>query len=249
MGQTIEHRKNTFLELHHITYSFENRTTPVLEDIHFKINDERIGLIGPNGAGKTTLLHIIMGLTQPQQGKVIFKGEPLTTEKTFHRLRREVGFLFQNVEDQLFSPTVLEDVAFGPLNLGLSVKAARQRAMETLNTLGLPGFENRITHMLSGGEKKMVALASILAMHPHLLLLDEPTNDLDPETRKRLIKILRTLNQPLLIISHDWDFLAQTTSTLYSLDKGLLSRCKEGHLHTHRHIHPSGDQPHHHQKE
>lgn len=234
------------IELRHIKYRYNANSTPILNDIHFSITDERFGLIGPNGSGKTTFLHLIVGLLRPQKGSLLFYGKEVTTKKDFMELRRKVGFLFQNSDDQLFSPTVLEDVAFGPLNLGLSAKEAKQRSIETLHQLGLHDFENRTTHMLSGGEKKLVALASILAMRPRLLLLDEPTNDLDPSTRERLINIIASLGQSHIIISHDWDFLAKTTDTLYSLQNGQLHRCADDHVHTHRHVHPYGDQPHHH---
>ncbi len=235
-----------FIELRHIDYRYSGSDTNILNDLHFHINNERIGFIGANGSGKTTLLHIIVGLLSPDRGQLLFQGKEVIVEKDFRELRKKVGFLFQNSDDQLFSPTVLEDVAFGPLNLGLSVNEAKQRGVETLNGLGLYGFEDRITHMLSGGEKKLVALASILAMHPQLLLLDEPTNDLDPETRERLIDILQSLGKPHIIISHDWDFLDKTTDTLYSLEHAQLHRCEKDHIHTHRHIHTYGDQPHHH---
>lgn len=236
------------IDMHHIHYSYSGGPA-ILDNIHFHINDERVGLIGANGSGKTTLLQIIVGLLTPLKGRIYFKGEEITGDHGFRDLRKEVGFLFQNSNDQLFSPTVLEDVAFGPLNMGLTAREARKISIRTLERLGLQGFENRITHMLSGGEKKLVALASILAMRPKLLLLDEPTNDLDPETRARLINILRTLGKPSIIISHDWDFLDQTTDILYNLENGHLTRCEEGHIHTHRHIHPYGDQPHHHHDE
>ncbi len=235
----------SFIELHHIDYSYSGGP-PVLDDIHFHITDERVGLIGANGSGKTTLLHIIIGLLTPQKGTIFLQGEKIQNPDDYKKLRKEVGFLFQNSDDQLFSPTVLEDVAFGPLNLGLSSEEAKQVSITTLEYLGLKGFENRVTHLLSGGEKKLVALASILAMKPKLLLLDEPTNDLDPDTRERLIEILDNLGQPSIIISHDWDFLEKTTDTLYNLSNGQLARCQEGHIHTHRHIHPYGDKPHHH---
>ncbi len=237
-----------FIELHNIYYSYSGGPA-VLDNIHFHMDDEHVGLIGANGSGKTTMLQIIVGLLTPLKGCIRFKGKNILKDDDFRELRKDVGFLFQNTDDQLFSPTVLEDVAFGPLNMGLSAQEARHISIETLERLGLSGFENRITHMLSGGEKKLVALASILAMRPRLLLLDEPTNDLDPETRSRLIDILSSLNKPSIIISHDWDFLEQTTDILYNLENGRLDRCEEGHIHTHRHIHPYGDQPHHHHDE
>ncbi len=235
-----------FIELSDISYSFSAETPPLLHDINFTIGKEKIGLIGPNGSGKTTLFHIIMGLLRPSGGKIFFKGEEISTQKQFKPLRREVGFLFQSSDDQLFSPTVLEDVAFGPLNLGFSIDEARQISLETLEDLGLEGFENRITHKLSGGEKKLVALATILAMKPRLLLLDEPTNNLDLEILSRLTDILNILELPFVIISHDWDFLAETTSALYTIDHGHLHKCGKDHIHEHRHVHPYGDRPHQH---
>lgn len=167
-------------------------------------------------------------------------------KKDFRILRRKLGFLFQNSDDQLFSPTVLEDVAFGPLNLGSSPEEAREISRHTLEGLGLKDFEDRITHRLSGGEKKLVALATILSMQPKLLLLDEPSNNLDPETRERLIGILRGLDQAHIIISHDLDFLASTCSHLYTIENRHLLRCREKQIHSHDHIHPYGDKPHQH---
>ncbi|THB63702.1 MAG: ABC transporter ATP-binding protein, partial [Desulfovibrio sp.] len=150
-------------------------------------------------------------------------------------------------EDQLFSPTVLEDVAFGPLNLGLKPAQAKDRALETLEQLGLEGFADRITHRLSGGEKRLVALATILAMQPKALLLDEPTNDLDPPTRQRLIATLNELDLGYVIISHDWDFLAQTTEQSLTLDKDTGRLVKSTAVpHTHVHVHEAGDAPHEH---
>lgn len=234
------------IELRKISYSYPGQQLPLLEEIDFSIRDERIGLIGPNGCGKTTLFQIIMGLLTPDKGEVLLEGMTMKHEKDFRVLRRRLGFLFQNSDDQLFSPTVLEDVAFGPLNLGSTPEEAREISGRTLEGLGLKGFEDRITHRLSGGEKKLVALATILSMQPELLLLDEPSNNLDPETRERLITILRGLNQAHIIISHDLDFLASTCSHLYTIENRRLVRCKAKQIHSHDHIHPYGDHPHQH---
>ena len=147
---------------------------PVLEGAHFQLQKgEKVGFIGPNGSGKSTFLHIIMGLLRPSSGTVRIFGKPARSEADFQQARARIGFVFQNDDDQLFSPTVLEDAAFGLLNLGVKPAEARRRALETLEDLGLQGFENRITHRLSGGEKRMVALATVLAMKPDVLLLDE----------------------------------------------------------------------------
>lgn len=234
------------IELRDISYSCPGQTSPLLEGINFSIREKQIGLIGPNGCGKTSFFKIIMGLLSPDRGKVLLEGKPMEQEKDFRLLRRKLGFLFQNSDDQLFSPTVLEDVAFGPLNLGSSPEEARAISVRTLERLGLHGFEERITHRLSGGEKKLVALATILSMEPDLLLLDEPSNNLDPETRDRLIGILKELDQPRIIISHDLDFLASTCSHLYTITNRQLVHCQEKQIHSHDHIHPYGDQPHQH---
>jgi cobalt/nickel transport system ATP-binding protein len=234
------------IELRDISYTFPQAGSPVLHNLSFTIQDKRIGIIGPNGCGKTTLLHLMVGLLKPGQGELLFNGKPVSTKEELRALRKEVGFLFQSSDDQLFSPTVIEDVAFGPLNLGFSPQEAKEIAIKTLKELGLAGFEDRITHRLSGGEKKLVALATILAMRPKILLLDEPTNNLDPKTRSHLIEILQGLDLYQVIISHDWDFLSHTTSILYKIDHGHIHRCEEDHVHVHRHVHKAGDHPHHH---
>ena len=234
------------IELRDISYTFAQAKTPVLQHLSFAIQDKRIGIIGPNGCGKTTLFHLMVGLLKPDKGELVFNGKTVTTKEDLRALRKEVGFLFQSSDDQLFSPTVIEDVAFGPLNLGFPPKEAREIAMKTLTDLGLVGFEDRITHRLSGGEKKLVALATILAMRPKILLLDEPTNNLDPKTRSHLIEILQGLDLYQVIISHDWDFLSHTTAILYKIDHGHIHRCEEDHVHVHRHLHVAGDHPHQH---
>lgn len=234
------------LELCKASYTYPQAKAPILQDLSFKVEDKHAGIIGPNGCGKTTLLHLMVGLIKPTTGELLFHGEPVTSKLDMYNLRREVGFLFQSSDDQLFSPTVIEDVAFGPLNLGFKPEEAREIALHTLKNLGLTGFEERITHKLSGGEKKLVALATILAMRPKILLLDEPTNNLDPKTTSRLIEILRNLDLYQVIISHDWDFLSHTTNTLYKIDHGHIHKCEEDHIHIHRHIHKAGDHPHQH---
>jgi cobalt/nickel transport system ATP-binding protein len=236
----------SLLELRNISYSYPGQKSPLLKTINFHVHKEQIGIIGPNGSGKTTLFQIIMGLLKPDDGAVILHGKEVQTEQDVFTLRHNLGFLFQNSDDQLFSPTVLEDVAFGPLNHGASPQEAREVSIRTLERLGLKGFEDRITHRLSGGEKKLVALATILSMEPEMLLLDEPSNNLDPATRERLIKILRGQELSHIIISHDMDFLASTCTKLYTLQDGQLSRCEDKQIHSHEHIHPYGDQPHQH---
>ena len=183
------------IELHDITFAYPGATHPVFQDFNFQLlPGKHLGLIGPNGCGKTTLLHLIMGLLRPQAGRIVIFGQEVKKEKDFVEVRQKVGLLFQNADDQLFCPTVLEDVAFGPLNQGKTPAEAIASARETMAGLGLHGFEDRVTYKLSGGEKKLVSLATVLAMQPQLLLLDEPTTGLDEATRHRLIHILQNLD-------------------------------------------------------
>lgn len=197
---------------------------PLLNNVSLALRPgESVGLYGPNGSGKTTLFRLITGLARPAEGRVLFHGQAVSDEKGFAALRRKVGLVLQHAEDQLFCPTVLEDVAFGPLNLGLGPEAARERAIETLTSLGLAGFESRLTHRLSGGEKKLVSLATVMAMRPEALLLDEPTNDLDPEARERITALLKSQAPARITISHDWDFLAATSDRYLSIVDGRLT--------------------------
>ena len=199
------------IELRNIIFSYPGAPHPVFQDFHYQLlPGEHIGLIGPNGAGKTTLLHLIMGLLRPQAGSIVIFGQEVKKEKDFVEVRQKVGMLFQNADDQLFCPTVMEDVAFGPLNLGKTPDEAIGIARETMEGLGLHGFEDRVTYKLSGGEKKLVSLATVLAMQPRLLLLDEPTAGLDEATKHRLIHILTDLDIAFMVVSHEDDFLNHT---------------------------------------
>ncbi len=219
----------------------------VLNDLDFHLHvGDRIGLVAPNGSGKTTLFHIIMGLLRPLSGAVEVFGESRETEADFIEVRRRIGLLFQDADDQLFSPTVLEDVAFGPLNLGKSREEAVTVARNTLDFLGLNGFENRVTYKLSGGEKRLVSLATVLAMEPEVLLLDEPSTGLDSSTKDKLIDILNGLALSFVLISHEFDFLSKTTGHIYTMDSGRIRFDQELDIHTHEHAHLMGKQPHRH---
>jgi len=219
----------------------------VLKDLDFHLHaGDRIGLVAPNGSGKTTLFHIIMGLLRPLSGTVEAFGTLRKTEKDFIEVRRRIGLLFQDADDQLFSPTVLEDVAFGPLNLGKTRAEAMAVAEKTLDFLGLNGFEERVTYKLSGGEKRLVSLATVLAMEPEVLLLDEPSTGLDSGTKASLIRILNTLELSFVLISHEFDFLSQTARQIYTMEDGRIRFDEELHVHTHQHAHLMGRQPHRH---
>ena len=183
---------------------------------------DRIGLVGPNGSGKTTLCQIIMGLLAPESGDIEIFGKARMEERDFQEIRGRIGFLFQDADDQLFCPTVLEDVAFGPLNMGKSATEAKRIVTATLASLNLKGFEERITYQLSGGEKRLVSLATVLAMEPDMLILDEPTSGLDEETTERIIHILNESHLTFILISHDREFLEKTTNKILKIKNGII---------------------------
>lgn len=212
---------NNLVQLEKIRFSHDN--TRILDGLDFRLEQgEKLGLAGSIGAGKTTLLHLVVGLLKPQKGRISVFGIERSKEEDFREVRRKVGLVFQNPDDQLFCPTVLEDVAFGPLNLGYSVEEARTVAEETLARVGLAGFGNRITYRLSGGEKRLVALASVLSMTPEVLLLDEPQNGLDPAAYERVRKLLISLPQAMVVVSHDREFLEAVTSKCLRLEQGTI---------------------------
>jgi len=198
---------------------------PVLKGVDFALRaGERVGLVGPIGSGKTTLLHLVVGLLKPHSGTICILDRPRREEADFHEVRTKVGLVFQDPDDQLFCPTVLEDVAFGPLNLGKTSKEAKQSAQQALECVGLQNFGERITYRLSGGEKRLVALATVLAMEPEVLLLDEPTASLDAESVERVVNTLGKLSQSMLVVSHNMDFLSQVTERCVLLKSGRITQ-------------------------
>jgi cobalt/nickel transport system ATP-binding protein len=187
-----------------------------------------------------------MGLLKPDAGTVEIFGKPAITERDFREVRRKIGLLFQDADDQLFSPTVLEDVAFGPLNLGKTKEDAVEISRRTLSDLGLTDFEDRITFKLSGGEKRLVALATVLAMEPRIMLMDEPSAGLDEAIKIRLIEILKSLDISTIIVSHEFDFLAELSDAVYTMQGGKILLDTGVQLHRHVHAHVYGRQPHKH---
>ncbi len=192
---------------------------------------ERVALVGANGAGKTTLLRTLVGLERPASGAVEAFGRARSGEKDFREVRARAAFLFQDPDDQLFCPTVLDDVAFGPLNLGRARDEAFATARAVLGRLALGHLAERVTHRLSGGEKRLVCLAALLAMEPQVLLLDEPTNALDEENYARMLEILQGLDAALLVVSHDRAFLEKVTTRAVLLKDGVLTPAT---IHRHR---------------
>jgi len=203
--------------------SFRYETAEILKQVHFRLYPkERVALTGANGSGKSTLLHLLVGLLIPTAGTLQIFGQECCAEKDFIPIRGRVGLLFQDADDQLFCPTVADDLAFGPLNQGKSLTEVKAIIEDTLELLGLTGYQQRITYRLSGGEKRLVALATVLAMQPEILLLDEPTNGLDEEFQQRITNLLLQLPQAMLIVSHDREFLDKVSHRQVFLKKGRL---------------------------
>lgn len=213
---------SVLLEVDDLCFAYPHRP-PVLTGAAMTLAvGERLAITGPNGAGKSTLLQILVGLLRPQAGRVVAFGVERRVEADFHEVRRRAGYVFQDPDDQLFCPTVAEDVAFGPLNLGLGRAEALAVVDRVLTQVGLDGFRDRITHKLSGGEKRLVSLACVLAMEPEVLLLDEPTNGLDEDTTERLTEILLDLPQAMIVISHDSHFRRRIATRTLRLHQGRL---------------------------
>jgi len=184
-------------------HRFEGRAEPVLRDLRLEIPDgARIAVVGPNGSGKTTLLRHLNGLLLPSEGEVVVDGLSTRDRRALPEIRRRVGMVFQNPDTQIVGMTVEEDVAFGPGNLRLPPGEIRRRVREALETVGLPGFEQRAPHELSSGEKQLVAVAGALAMGPRHILLDEPAAYLDPSGRRRIMEVIRALHRSGMTVVH-----------------------------------------------
>lgn len=197
--------------------------SPVLRDVSFNIHSgESVGLIGPNGAGKTTLLLCLAGVLPVAPGRILVGQLDPAIPADRNRLPQRLGMIFQNSDDQLIHPTVEEDVAFGPFNLGWPDVVVRQSVSEAIQRVGLQGAEQRSPWHLSGGEKRRAALAGVLAMQPEILLLDEPSMFLDPRARKDLIRLLNDLPGTKLIAGHDLDLVLQTCRRTLLLDGGKI---------------------------
>jgi cobalt/nickel transport system ATP-binding protein len=184
---------------------------------------ETVGLVGPNGAGKTTLFLCLAGVLSAAAGTVRVAGLDPRQPAERKLLPGRVGIVFQNSDDQLFSTTIGDDVAFGPLNLGVPADEVRRRVAEALSRVGLAGFEGRVPFHLSGGEKRRAALAGVLAMQPAILLLDEPSMFLDPRGRRELINLLNELAITKIIASHDLDMILDTCQRVLVLDQGRVA--------------------------
>jgi cobalt/nickel transport system ATP-binding protein len=224
---------------------------------------ERLALLGANGSGKSTLLRLFNGLAFPESGELLFAGEALTEEKLSNAefsfgFRRRVGLVFQNPDAQLFNPTVFDEIAFGPLQLGWPKERIRQRVNETLETMEIAHLRHRSPHRLSGGEKKRVAIASVMILDPEVLLLDEPTSALDPKSQRRIIDLIASFSggvKTVVTATHDLDSLEEISDRCVLFESGrivgdgsaieilhdveLLRRARL--ISTHKHTHASGE--------
>jgi len=191
----------------------------VLNGITLTVNvEESVGIIGPNGAGKTTLFHLICGLLKPKSGIISVFGKSIQVN-TFNP---DIGYIFQNPDDQLFNTTVFEDVAFGPVNMGLKKEEVMFRVDNALRAAGCLELKNRPSHHLSGGEKRMVSVATIIAMYPKIVIYDEPTANLDMRSRRTVIDFIKISKETKLIASHDLEFILETCNRVVVLDEGRI---------------------------
>lgn len=212
---------NPVLRVTNLTHRYAGRTA--LDGVSFSVDaNECVAIVGPNGAGKTTLFLRLCGVLNGTPGQACVNGHDPADPKERKRLPESVGIVFQNPDDQLFSPTVADDVAFGPLNLGASIVEAKARAEDALKAVGLPEAGDRVPFQLSGGEKRRAAIAGVLAMHPAVLLLDEPSMFLDPRGRRELIHLIRELPGTKLIATHDLDLVLKLCSRVLVLEGGKL---------------------------
>jgi len=211
-----------WIEVEHLHFVYPNGYE-ALKGIDLVIaRGEKVAIIGPNGAGKSTFLLHLNGIHLPSHGRVRVAGIEVT-RATVKRVRAEVGLVFQDPDDQLFSPTVFEDVAFGPIHMGLSPEEVHRRVEAALAKVGMSGFERRAPFHLSLGQRKRVALATVLSMEPSVLVLDEPSAGLDPRGRRELIGLLRTFDETLIASTHDMRLVAEVFPRTVILDDGRIA--------------------------
>lgn len=214
------------LEARNISYSYDD-DSQALKNVSLKINDgEMAAILGKNGAGKSTLFLHFNGIHEPDDGEILIDGETLKyNKKALLKCRQKVGIVFQNPDNQIFAPSVEEDVAFGPLNLKLPMDEVQNRVEEALKRVGMEGFEKKAPHHLSGGQKKRVAIAGILAMSPEIMILDEPTAGLDPQGAIKIMNLLSELNREgitIVISTHDVDLVSKYVNKIFVMADGEI---------------------------
>lgn len=208
------------IHVQNLSYTYPDGTK-ALEGVSFSINTGcKAAILGPNGAGKSTLIRLLNG-TMVGEGQIVIDSVEIS-KKTISELHQKVGVVFQNPDDQLFCPTIFEDVAFGPLNLGLSEREISMRVNEALQEVGLTGYEQRSSFHLSFGERKSACLATVLAMKPLIYIFDEPSSNLDPFHRRRIIEFIQRLDKTVLVATHDLDLVLDTCTDILLLNRGQL---------------------------
>ncbi|MCR4903363.1 MAG: energy-coupling factor ABC transporter ATP-binding protein [Butyrivibrio sp.] len=209
------------LSIKNLCFSYEN-DTEILKDINISINSkESVGIIGPNGIGKSTLMKLLVGLYLDFSGEIVVAGHQVN-KKNLNHIREHIGYVFQDSDSQLFLSTVEDEIAFGPQNYGLSKDEVEARVSQALTKVHISGLRKKQTYKLSGGEKKLAAIATILAMQPDIIIMDEPSIALDPRNRKNLISILKEIDSLKIITSHDLDFIMDTCERTIVLDEGRI---------------------------
>ena len=208
------------IEFQNVSFSYDGEG-PVVENLSFTIQDgESVGLIGANGAGKSTIMKLLLGLLSGK-GQILVDGLAVN-KQNLPAIRQKIGFVLQDSDNQMFMPTVYEDMIFGPRNYGLSKEETERRVDAVLNRLGLVELKHRYNHKISGGEKRMAAIATILTMEPETILMDEPSTALDPVNRRTVINTINTLPQTKLVASHDLDMILDTCQRVILLSRGKI---------------------------
>ncbi|HUW23443.1 MAG TPA: ABC transporter ATP-binding protein [bacterium] len=209
------------VEIKNLSYTYPDGT-PALDGVTLDVMEgESVGIIGPNGAGKSTLLLHLNGILQSKNGAIKVLGMPLIN-RNLRKIRSKACLVFQDPEDQLFMPTVFDDVAFGLINLGYDGGAVKEKVEDILERVDLSGRENRSSHHLSFGEKKLVSLATVLVMEPEILLLDEPTSNLDRKEKREIIKFLQKIDKTKIIVSHDLEMIKQLCQRVAVINRGKV---------------------------
>ncbi|MCI7738964.1 MAG: ABC transporter ATP-binding protein [Clostridiales bacterium] len=211
------------INFEHVNYSYE-KSVPILRDVTFSAHEhESIGLIGANGVGKSTLLKLLVGLNLGYEGTISVEGMKVE-KQILPKIRERIGYVFQDSDSQLFMSTAYEDIAFGPRNYGLSEPEVQERVENALSMIHIEHLKNKQIYKMSGGEKKMVSIATILAMTPDIILMDEPSIALDPRNRRYLIQILNQFHHLKIIASHDLDMILDTCSRVILMAGGTIIR-------------------------
>ena len=210
------------IEVKNVSFMYERGNKEVLSNINFKIdNNESVGIIGANGAGKSTILKLLVGLELQYQGEININ-DLKVEKKNLAEIRQKIGYVFQDSEAQLFMPTIYEDVAFAPRNYGLSEQEIQERTLEALKSVGIENLKDKQIYRLSGGQKKLASIATVLSMKPDILIFDEPTVALDPKNRRRFIDVLNSLKSTKIVTSHDLDLIYDSCERTILISEGKI---------------------------